>query len=402
MLKEFEPIQQIEQSKKNLSSVLEEANAMVTRVGTTLQNMKALVGTSIEATSEYGKYHKKTEKTRIVAPIVVEILTRRSEQFEQEVEPVINTLAQSYIERVNTTKPKMDKLRELKSQGHLTEDEIQPHEQEFDDLLRFPQSHPLFQRRIEGLVKENGDEEVRRERFQVPEGVKLGVIEKRLFDLLSDTSLENPINEIRASESIYFGEDIDLALNKFRSIRYVLGRKLNGYLEILRTKHTSTASDHLDGYDYYFKKFETKEITAQEVEPAILEVLFVSYPIHDDPNLIGLIRLRSGRYMLDNVGAIGIQIGMQTAKLLVALGGTSEKKPKTSEQLVNQVYPDKERDKALSSLNHLINDTTRTSLMGTNIEVSKVRISGDSESAGKLGYFLRRIQPSQADNKNYV
>lgn len=282
MIKEIESIITLQERRNRMSSIIEVGNSVIGQKTAAQNSLREEVGTSFDADIDYVNALKSTKRVTNS----VDRKNKALEDFDKEIEPEVRNTATVYLNRLSSLQEILPRLNELMGRGFLSEEDVQPHRIELEELLRLQQPNTLLQRGIDRIRKE----EVEKKKINVDE--------------------------------------------------------------------------------------ETRFIVVDLVKVELKETQFGRF-----------------RYSLENRA-----LGPQSAKLLTSLSGTSITNFKTREQLVPEVYPGEPSfERGIDKLNHLINDTTKTSLEGTTLEIDRVQIPIEGKPGKKYGYFLRRKLPSQAD-----
>lgn len=166
MSKEFEAIQQLEAGRDRLSSILEEGNAVIGRRSDKALQMKEEVGTTFEATLKYGRYNKASD----IVKKTVSGLTDRLNRVDQELEPHAVEFARKHMEEVSLRRNQLAEMSELVAGGNLTEKVLRLHQQQYEDIVKLPETNPLLQKGLDRIKQE--EEERKKEKAEASEPVE--------------------------------------------------------------------------------------------------------------------------------------------------------------------------------------------------------------------------------------
>jgi hypothetical protein len=153
MIKEIDSIITLQERRNRMSLVIEKGNSVIGQKTAVQDSLKEEVGTSFEADMEYVNALRGTK--RVV--ISVGRKNKALDDFDQEIEPEVRKTAIVYLNRVNSLQQYLPQMKELMREGHLSEEDVQPHAIELEELLKLQQPNSLLQRGIDRVKRESGE-----------------------------------------------------------------------------------------------------------------------------------------------------------------------------------------------------------------------------------------------------
>ena len=219
MLKEFEPIQQLEARKDRLSHIIGQRESLVDRIGTG----DVRVGSSFEVTLKIGEVRSEVKKSITRLHKRLDIANQELQGYEQ---------AKNYLNELSLRQDQLAKMSELVAEGNLTEADLLLHQQQFEELVKLPETNPLLQRGIE-RIREEEEERKRKESevttkpvetveepktYTLSSGEVVGGKTGELLYYVSQGSENNLIRTDQLVEKTYPGVEYGVAAKRVRAL----------------------------------------------------------------------------------------------------------------------------------------------------------------------------------------
>lgn len=236
MTKESEPMQQLEARRESLSKGIGRIRDIY--LSDPIRIGKVEIGSSFSATLEVGR-------TKSAAKKAIEGLGNRLAQVNNELS--VNDEARTYLNRVNQMEHGLAEMKVLMAEGNLPEEILKKHQQEFEELQKFPETNPFLQKAVERIRQEEakrkevslkvevGEEKVDEKKelepgmFRLPDRkiVQVSETEQKFLSLIPlDKNVAIPNSELVKklySDEFERGEiDLQMALPRANTFRYAL------------------------------------------------------------------------------------------------------------------------------------------------------------------------------------
>ena len=195
---------------------------------------------NIDATIEVGRTKAAADKT-------IHLLEERLSGIDNESKPVVLESATHFLDAYRENREKLGEVAVLFSQGYITEDILNRHQEEFEELANLPENHPILKEAIErikldeekskeksGTTVDLHDQEIGDLVLQTPHG-KVTILNMKFIESIGDKMIgkllrlysERPLidtNEI--AKALYSSDSVTVSKRVSPLIRV-----LNGKLE---------------------------------------------------------------------------------------------------------------------------------------------------------------------------